>query len=220
MGRRARMRYLAPKEDGFPERPTSIDFTMGGRIKASPGMSDMAAYLFEAENFYVSGCDGNRTEAERKCADTRYLTTITDWPAGYGPHGPWYMYDTLLKKWVLEEQYDTSEESQYRRWDNYMTLRRLLRYRMDSIEFRKWTKPSDFDSSQENDVPETGLEWVEEFVSPTPEWAVGDVSKKARKAKKDKKKKLPKGCPAFWLDVDEAEMVSDHQADVDLPNQE
>ncbi|KAG8940101.1 hypothetical protein FRC03_005777 [Tulasnella sp. 419] len=165
---------------------------MGGRIKASPGMSDMAAYLFEAENFYVSGCDGNRTEAERKCADTRYLTTITDWPAGYGPHGPCMIPVRNLK---------------YRRWDNYMTLRRLLRYRMDSIEFRKRTKPSGFDSSQENDVPETGLEWVEEFVSPTLEWTVGDVSKKARKAKKDKEKKLPKGCPAFWLDVDEAEML-------------
>ncbi|KAG8945501.1 hypothetical protein FRC03_001715 [Tulasnella sp. 419] len=88
---------------------------MGGRIKASPGMSDMSAYLFEAENFYVSGCDGSRTEAERTCTDTRYLTTITDWPAGYSPHGPWYMYDTLLKKWVLEEEYDTREKAQCRR---------------------------------------------------------------------------------------------------------
>ncbi|KAG8950394.1 hypothetical protein FRC03_012892 [Tulasnella sp. 419] len=72
--------------------------------EGSPGISDMTAYLFEAGNLYVSGCDGNWTEAERKCAETRYLKTITDRPAGYGPHRPRCMYDTMLKKWVLGEE--------------------------------------------------------------------------------------------------------------------
>ncbi|KAG8950395.1 hypothetical protein FRC03_012893 [Tulasnella sp. 419] len=54
---------------------------------------------------------------------------------------------------------------------------------MDSIEFRKWTKPSDFDGSQEDEVTKTRLEWVGDFLSPTPKWTVG-----AEKAKKDKRR--------------------------------